>query len=232
MEDCDKKHFSITKEKCLTCSEFLKCLMEEAKLLVNCPLLDKTAEKCNDYYTNNCYPNRLNICTKIFNTRKWKKEICKNYGEPKKEDDLKCALCNENTFNNCEICEIQLSNFTLSQEDASDSYYESIKSATLEPQTCFGSFAFEETCWNDCELKMSCLRRTKIVPNGKCTFFPKIESEDQILPEICRKCYFPEVCQKILTETASLIIKEQRMKKMFSGFFSIKELRNEFTIGE
>lgn len=100
------------------------------------------------------------------------------------------------------------------------------------PEDCFGEFAFEDTCWNDCEFRIRCMIQSGIIKGEKCKFFPKVDPNilQATLPKLeafCETCIFLNFCKKELNEKIELIKKEWEEKKLFRTFFSLNEIRTQ-----
>jgi len=217
--------------ECLKCENNLNCIEEYVSNFTECPTKTKSGEACTGHWTENkCSYQQRNICDKLRHLHTLRKIECKNLGQPWKEKVEKCVVCERNTFRNCEIWENLLVNLRNTFSEAKEYIEDALDKAIIEPGTCFQKFDFENICWKECELKLNCLRDSQIYPNIDCANWdPDITDP---LQGNCLKCYFKPICENIREGELSELKKEEERKKMFSGFFTVQEIRQIFTLEE
>ena len=240
MTICGKDKFDPTDKNCLTCSENLACIIEEAKEK-KCPL-GHSIERgypsaCTDPTFYNCNLENRQICIKIAQVLQSKKsQNCKFFGEQTKNPDLEaCLKCSGYTFMECEASELLLKNLEISLPDAREHIQKEASKAERDPADCYPNFEFEETCWEGCDYKIRCMRESGIKPGKECCFYPKINQQSSFysnkltMDPKCKSCPFYETCFALFSSEAEEINKEKEKNKAFSGFFSLREIRNILT---
>ena len=237
MKECGKENFD--PKTCLKCTENYNCIIELAKerdcglfSSKNGPMIISTV--CYNPTTYGCTFDQQKICQKVSQIIKCRINTCRNFGKPKENEIKGCIDCYRNTnrvFQDCEIHEILLKDLELSFEEASRIVKREINKLESDPEDCFGQFAFEETCWQNCEFKIRCMMKSGIYKGKECKLFPDFSQHSNLpdsLEEFCPSCIYYEDC---FCEFEEIHEKTKRIfeeKKMFRNFFSLGQIREQF----
>jgi len=126
---------------------------------------------------------------------------------------------------------LQFFNFKLEPSELAGIIEEDLDEVKEEIGTCYGTFAFEEICFNQCDFKFRCMRESGIRPNGECINFPKRfkETKNAEWHDKCSKCPLFKGCENSVTLTLDKALKELELKQMFNSFYTLQEIRNKFT---
>lgn len=238
LRPCGKEKFQPKEKDCLVCPSKIECIFELARKLQCALFLTDGKDVCYSATAYSCSPDVREICTKIktLNAKKFH-YACENFGAPKKNelrDCLKCCKENVHVFEECEATELQFKNLELSIEDAKRMINRELNKLSTTENDCYNEgFAFEDTCWNDCEFKLRCLPKSGVYPGKECRFYPDTKNlnlnnaEKPKLEEFCANCIFLKECNELLTRNIEVLKKEWEEKKLYRTFFSLTEIRSQ-----
>jgi hypothetical protein len=187
---------------------------------------------------NDCNFTMDTICrTMNIISQKREKYNCINFGKPKKNPLEKCTICDWDTMQECEIFEFWARNLKRANISSVIEFRDTEVNGmrTDESDTCFEHFRtdHDDTCWKDCEYVLRCLRHAEVSPNGLCYKFP-VPIEDQELNSFCTEdtCLFRKTCETTCDKKGGEFKAEIERKKLFTNFYTIGQLREEFMYEE
>lgn len=233
LKECTKPKFIIEDKECSECESNLECfnlLRKELNCIKNKTDFDIDLTIC---HKNGCSYYQREFCKNLNKIEQNKKLVCEFFSEPK-ITRKECVLCKKEIFSSCQIHDpkIMITNPLLSLNEIGKHISEQIFELQTEPDGCFENFGFEKTCWEECDYALDCLRRSGIVPGKACRRFPEVNEknfkEANLRPTCLAFCKFKDLCLKTLEG----IIKEMEFsfdeKKLFTNFYSVNEIRENF----
>ena len=221
--------FRETKEDCYTCKENIGCLEVVAPCKSDFTIPEKRAR---------CYApcEHRDTCNKLTDFYFERHAHCINFGEPEKNTIVDCARCPNLIFKECELAEFQIKNLNRTRNEAETTRKMEIEDLREELDTCFEHFDTDSDspCWVDCSYLVRCLKESQILPDGKCKMFPatNVEIDDPFTIDLCKNCLFLKSCKIIYEGRVETQKKKIDERKIFTNFFTITQIRDEFMYEE
>ena len=211
-------NFNFNSEQCAICSDFnIDCIIASLQSeLCFSNAIQGDFGLCN---SSACPENIKKKCTSArYILDKIKIKACFSNPEIKAE----CLECE--FFDNCEAAELMKQNLNLTINKAKELIKTQISEMLKEEGQCFGDFSFEETCWNECQWSMRCLKMSGIIAGKNCKFYNK----ESGVTSTCLKCNMKDFCEKIYLNELETERTALQATKIFRNFYSIDKMR-EFT---